>query len=107
MKKCTLCVDRIYDTTLPVEEREPACVLACPTHARHFGDFDDPQSKVSKLTAERQGFGLLDELDYKPVNRYLPPRTPPAAVSASTTADAASGSALTRLVARARAALAG
>jgi Fe-S-cluster-containing dehydrogenase component len=107
MKKCTLCVDRIYDTTLPVEEREPACVLACPTHARHFGDFDDPQSKVSKLTAERRGFGLLDELDYKPVNRYLPPRTPPAAVSASTTADAASGSALTRLVARARAALAG
>ena len=50
MKKCTLCVDRIYDESLPEEERQPACVLACPTHARHFGDFDDPQSEVSKLS---------------------------------------------------------
>ncbi len=76
MKKCTLCVDRIYDEPLPPEERQPACVLACPTHARFFGDFDDPQSKVSRLTAERGGFGLLPELGYKPVNRYLPPREP-------------------------------
>ena len=29
MKKCTLCVDRIYDTQLPEAERQPACVL-CP-----------------------------------------------------------------------------
>jgi len=78
MRKCTLCVDRIYDEALPVAERQPACVLACPAHARHFGDFDDPGSKVSTLVAERDGAGLLPELDYKPVNRYLPPReTPP------------------------------
>ena len=59
MKKCTLCVDRIHDERLPEHERQPACVLACPTHARHFGDFEDPESKVSQLTAERGGFGLL------------------------------------------------
>ena len=70
---------------LPEEERQPACVLACPTHARHFGDFDDPDSKVSRLTAERGGFGLLDELGYKPVNRYLPPREPPVAADATPT----------------------
>ena len=28
MKKCTLCVDRIYNETLPEEDREPACVLS-------------------------------------------------------------------------------
>ena len=28
MKKCTLCIDRIYNDTLPAEEREPACVSA-------------------------------------------------------------------------------
>ena len=47
---------------------------ACPTKARHFGDLGDPESKVSKLVAERGGVALLPELGYAPVNRYLPPR---------------------------------
>ena len=76
MRKCTLCVDRIYDTALPEAERQPACVLACPAHARHFGDFDDPQSRVSQLTRERGAVPLFEHLGYKPVNRYLPPRQP-------------------------------
>jgi len=74
MKKCTLCVDRIYNQNLPESEREPACVQACPTKARHFGDLGDPDSKVSQLVAERGGVALLPELGYQPVNRYLPPR---------------------------------
>ncbi|HZD24726.1 MAG TPA: 4Fe-4S dicluster domain-containing protein, partial [Alphaproteobacteria bacterium] len=53
MKKCTLCVDRIHNETLPEEERVPACVATCPANARHFGDFADPDSVVSRLTAER------------------------------------------------------
>jgi Fe-S-cluster-containing dehydrogenase component len=74
MKKCTLCVDRIYNENLPAEDRVPACVRACPTGARHFGDLGDPESAVSKLVADRGGFDLLPELGYKPVNKYLPPR---------------------------------
>jgi sulfite dehydrogenase (quinone) subunit SoeB len=74
MKKCTLCVDRIYNETIPEESRQPACVQACPTRARHFGDLGDPDSKVSKLVAERGGTGLMEELGYRPVNRYLPQR---------------------------------
>ncbi|HZV22788.1 MAG TPA: 4Fe-4S dicluster domain-containing protein, partial [Luteimonas sp.] len=72
MKKCTLCVDRIYNENLPESEREPACVQVCPTRARHFGDLGDPESKVSKLVAERGGVALMPELGYQPVNRYLP-----------------------------------
>ena len=75
MKKCTLCVDRIYDQNIPVEERQPACVLTCPAHARMFGDFDDPSSAVSVAVRERGGYALMPELGYNPTNQYLPPRT--------------------------------
>mgnify|MGYP006280853031 CR=1 FL=1 len=91
MRKCTLCVDRIYDEALPQAQRQPACVLACPAHARHFGDFDDPDARVSQLARERGGKALLDdELGYRPVNRYLPPR-PPASVDTEPIASKASG----------------
>jgi sulfite dehydrogenase (quinone) subunit SoeB len=74
MQKCTLCVDRIYNQTLEEIDRQPACVMACPTRARHFGDLGDADSAVSQLVAERAGYALMPEMDYKPVNRYLPPR---------------------------------
>ncbi len=74
MQKCTLCVDRIYNETLVPADRQPACVMACPTRARHFGDLGDADSAVSKLVAARDGYALMPELGYQPVNRYLPPR---------------------------------
>ena len=74
MKKCTLCVDRIYNENLPEEDRQPACVRTCPSGARHFGDLSDPESDVSKLVAERGGIELMPEQGTAPVNRYLPPR---------------------------------
>ena len=75
MKKCTLCIDRIENQNLPEEERVPACVSTCPASARHFGDLGDPDSDVSKLVAERDGYELMPEMGMKPVNRYLPPRS--------------------------------
>jgi Fe-S-cluster-containing dehydrogenase component len=87
MKKCTLCVDRIYNEHLEEAERQPACVQACPTRARHFGDLGDPESAVSQLVAKRGGVDLLPELGYRPVNQYLPPRprrTAPATAAADT-----------------------
>ena len=74
MNKCTLCVDLIYDEALTPEERQPACVITCPAHARFFGDFDDEESEVSRLVRERGGVKQMPELGYKPVNTYLPPR---------------------------------
>ncbi len=81
MRKCTLCVDRIYNETLAEEDRVPACVRTCPTGARHFGDLADPESAVSRLVAEREGFALMPELGTRPVNRYLPPRPKGAAAA--------------------------
>lgn len=74
MKKCTLCIDRIYNENIPEADRQPACVRACPTGARHFGDIGDPQSDVSQLVSERGGMDLMPEQGTKPVNKYLPPR---------------------------------
>ena len=74
MKKCTLCVDRIYNDNLPAEDREPACVRSCPANARHFGDLADPQSEVSVMVAARGGVDLMPEQGNRPVNKYLPPR---------------------------------
>ena len=74
MKKCTLCVDRIYNDNLAEADRIPACVAACPTSARHFGDLGDPNSAVSQLVAARDGVDLLPELGYAPTNKYLPAR---------------------------------
>jgi Fe-S-cluster-containing dehydrogenase component len=65
MKKCTLCIDRIDNAHLPEAERLPACVRACPTSARHFGDLADPESQVSRLVAERGGVDLMPELGYR------------------------------------------
>lgn len=74
MRKCTLCVDRIYDEARPEAERVPACVSTCPASARHFGDLGDPASDVSRMVADREGMALMPELGYRPTNRYLPPR---------------------------------
>ena len=74
MKKCTLCVDRIYNENLPEVDRVPACVRTCPSGARHFGDLGDPESAVSQLVAERGGYDLMPEMETRPVNKYLPPR---------------------------------
>jgi Fe-S-cluster-containing dehydrogenase component len=72
MKKCTLCVDRVTDELLPPQDRKPACVMACPTNARLFGDIKDPQSEVSVAIRERGGYELMPEWETRPANKYLP-----------------------------------
>jgi len=64
MKKCTLCVDRIYDETLPEAERKPAL----------FGDVHDPDSNVSELIRDEGGYQLMPEWGTQPSNHYLPRR---------------------------------
>jgi Fe-S-cluster-containing dehydrogenase component len=72
MTKCTLCVDRIYDTRLPEADRKPACVKACPTSARLFGDIHDPDSEVATAIRQRNGYALMPEWNTQPANHYLP-----------------------------------
>jgi len=74
MKKCTLCVDRVHNPSLPEGDRLPACVKACPTSARLFGDIHDPDSGVSQAIREQSGYQLMPEWGTQPANHYLPRR---------------------------------
>jgi molybdopterin-containing oxidoreductase family iron-sulfur binding subunit len=70
-RKCTLCAHRVD------EGLEPACVVACPTTARIFGDLDDPDSKISRYVVDekentgREAFKLLPEAKTEPATLYL------------------------------------
>ena len=65
VEKCTFCYQRL------AREEVPACMELCPARARHFGDFDDPDSEVSKLVKERSCEQLLASEGTKPSVYYL------------------------------------
>ena len=101
MKKCPLCIDRIYNENIPEGDRVPACVSTCPASARHFGDFNDPASAVSRLVLERGGYDLMPEMGYRPTNKYLPPRKPVAPAAVVPQAETGATSSLLRWLDRA------
>jgi len=80
MEKCTFCVQRINAAKLqskaenrPVQDGEvqPACVQSCAADALVFGDLNDPDSRVSRLSQSPRGSKLLEELGSRPKITYL------------------------------------
>ncbi len=65
VQKCNFCVDRLG------RGEEPACVEACPTACRVFGDLDDAGSEISFLIKSKYGFQLLPEKGTNPSVYYL------------------------------------
>lgn len=65
MEKCTLCKERTD------RGEEPMCVVCCPTHARIFGDLDDPDSEISKLRTKQNVRILLEDMGTEPQVFYL------------------------------------
>jgi len=63
--KCTFCSHRIYTGRLP------ACVEACPTRARVFGDLNDPNSEIRKLVDKIPAKVLKPETGAKPEIYYF------------------------------------
>ncbi len=84
MEKCTFCQHRIdfgleRNLTPGVDpQATPACVVACPTGARIFGDLNDEHSPVSEaLETCRVPIRLREDLSTSPKVYYFPPRPQP------------------------------
>ncbi len=80
VEKCTFCTQRIAavkitaraeDRTVKDGEIKPACVQTCPAKALVFGDLNDPDSEVSRLSESPRGSKLLEELGTRPKVSYL------------------------------------
>jgi len=81
MEKCTFCEHRID----PGLERglmpgvdaaaTPACVVACPTGARVFGNLKDPHSPISEILNKTPNpIRLREDLSTEPKVFYVPPK---------------------------------
>jgi molybdopterin-containing oxidoreductase family iron-sulfur binding subunit len=73
VRKCTFCL-HLQDEQGRYDKkagRWPSCAKTCTGHAIHFGDFNDPESEVSRLLRERQAIRLKEELGTNPNVYYL------------------------------------
>lgn len=80
VEKCHFCSHRIDDglarnlTPGVDDQATPACVVACPTGARVFGDLNSPESPISKAREEaRVTLRLREDLSTEPRVYYIPP----------------------------------
>ena len=80
VEKCTFCIQRINAGKDQAEaegrplkdgEIKPACVQSCPTSAIVFGDLNDTESEVSRLSRSSRGTKLLEDLGTHPKVTYL------------------------------------
>jgi len=65
MEKCTFCVQRSR------KGRNPACVEACPTGSRVFGNLLDPKSEIRFVLKHKKVFRFKEELGTDPKFWYF------------------------------------
>ncbi|MFQ5534331.1 MAG: 4Fe-4S dicluster domain-containing protein [Sphingomonadales bacterium] len=76
-QKCTFCVGRVDEArekglTPGVDlDVTPACSASCIAQAISFGDFNDPDSNVSRQVADNPSFQMHAELGTDPQIKYL------------------------------------
>jgi molybdopterin-containing oxidoreductase family iron-sulfur binding subunit len=65
VEKCTFCIQRSRDG------KNPACVEACPTGARIFGNLLDPDSEIRWVLKNKKVFRLKEDLGTEPKFWYF------------------------------------
>jgi molybdopterin-containing oxidoreductase family iron-sulfur binding subunit len=80
MEKCTYCVQRIEEAKIgsrrtgqPMKDGSviTACQQTCPTDAIHFGDLNDPSSKVAEMHKSDRSYALLADIGTHPRTAHL------------------------------------
>jgi molybdopterin-containing oxidoreductase family iron-sulfur binding subunit len=80
VEKCSMCIQRIQEAKLkakmenrPVGEGDikTACQQSCPGDAIVFGDINDPNSEIAKITANPRSYQLLEQLHTLPSVSYV------------------------------------
>jgi Fe-S-cluster-containing dehydrogenase component len=80
IEKCSFCVQRIQEVKSKAKEEkraikdkelQTACSQSCPSNAIHFGDLNDKESLVYKLSKSDRAYRLLENLQTKPSVIYL------------------------------------
>jgi molybdopterin-containing oxidoreductase family iron-sulfur binding subunit len=65
VEKCTFCLHRTRVGRLP------ACLEACPTGARKFGNLNDPESEIRKIIEQKRVYVLKEDLATLPRFYYF------------------------------------
>jgi Fe-S-cluster-containing dehydrogenase component len=65
VEKCTFCIQRVRTG------RYPACVEACPTGTRKFGNLLDPDSEIRYLIENKRVFRMKEDLNTEPKFYYF------------------------------------
>ncbi len=80
VEKCSFCAHRLQkvrenadaeDRNILENEYFPACAESCPANAIYFGDIDNKESKVYKLSKSPRAFKELENLGTEPKVIYL------------------------------------
>lgn len=75
MEKCSFCVQRIQSVKLDAKienrtikdgELQSACSESCPSGAIVFGDWNDVNSTIRKVSASKRSYQALEEIGVKP-----------------------------------------
>ena len=83
MEKCSFCVQRLQEGKLRAKVNanstfakpedgsiKTACQQSCPTGAIVFGDFNDPNSAVSKAYREARSYAVIEDIKTLPSVQY-------------------------------------
>jgi MoCo/4Fe-4S cofactor protein with predicted Tat translocation signal len=80
IEKCSFCIQSIQKGKLDAKKEnrlladgdiKTACQSACSTGAIVFGDVNNPDTNVSRLTSDERAFGVIEEIYTKPSVNYL------------------------------------